>query len=165
MLRRTLAGTRGAPASLGGLIAGAALLLTLLTLATPALAKSEINQSFIGSVAVEGADVVAYFNDGRAATGSSAFTHAWKGARWRFKNAANRDAFAAQPEKYAPQFGGYCAWAVSQGYTASIDPEAWTIRQGKLYLNYSKSVRSQWRTDIPGNIAKAEGNWPGVLGN
>ena len=75
------------------------------------------------------------------------------------------DAFAAQPEKYAPQFGGYCAWAVSQGYTASIDPEAWTIYEGKLYLNYSKGVRDEWAQDIPGNIAKGENNWPKVLDN
>lgn len=132
-------------------------------LPTAAMAKSEINQSFIGSVAIEGTDPVAYFLEKKAVEGSSDFTHQWKGAKWRFKNAANRDAFAADPEKYAPQFGGYCSWAVSQGYTASIDPEAWTIFKGKLYLNYSKSVRNQWSQDIPGNIAKGEKNWPKVL--
>ena len=114
-------------------------------------------------MAIEGTDPVAYFTEGKAVEGSSQFTHAWKGATWRFKDAANRDAFAANPEKYAPQFGGYCAWAVSQGYTAGIDPEAWTIHQGKLYLNYSKSVQEQWSEDIPGNIAKGRANWPKVL--
>lgn len=66
-------------------------------------------------------------------------------------------------KKYAPQFSGYCAWAVSQGYTASIDPEAWTVHKGKLYLNYSKGVQGNWSQDIPGNIAKGESNWPKVL--
>ncbi len=130
-----------------------------------AWAKSKINSSFIGSVAIEGTDTVAYFTEGKTVKGSSGFIHRWKGAAWQFKNAANRDAFAASPEKYAPQFGGYCAWAVSRGYTADIDPEAWKIYQGKLYLNYSKGVQTQWVEDIPGNIAKAESHWPGVLNN
>ncbi len=143
---------------------GLVLVLTLaLGMPGAASAKSEINQSFIGNVAIEGTDPVAYFTEGKAVEGSSQFTHAWKGATWRFKDAANRDAFAANPEKYAPEFGGYCAWAVSQGYTAGIDPEAWTIHQGKLYLNYSKSVQEQWSEDIPGNIAKGRANWPKVL--
>ena len=75
-------------------------------------------------------------------------------------SAANRDRFAADPEKYAPQYGGYCAWAVAQGYTAKIDPEAWRIVDGKLYLNYSKDVQTQWSEDIPGNITKGDANWP-----
>ncbi|MCH7936045.1 MAG: YHS domain protein [Proteobacteria bacterium] len=137
----------------------------LSVVSSPASAKSEINSSFIGGVAIDGTDPVAYFTEGKAVKGSSGFTHRWKGAAWRFKNTVNRDAFAASPEKYAPQFGGYCAWAVSQGYTAGIDPEAWKIVRGKLYLNYSKGVQAQWVEDIPGNIAKAEGHWPGVLDN
>ncbi len=130
-----------------------------------ALAKAEINQSFIGAVAIEGTDPVAFFTEKKAVVGSSEFAHRWKGAQWRFKNAANRDAFAARPEKYAPQFGGYCAWAVSQGYTAAIDPEAWTVHKGKLYLNYSIGVRDEWAKDIPGNIVRGEKNWPGALDN
>ena len=145
----------------------AGLVAAVLLWAAPgtALAKAEINQSFIGAVAIEGVDPVAYFTEKKAIKGSSEYIHRWKGARWRFKSAANRDAFAADPEKYSPQFGGYCAWAVSQGYTAGIDPEAWTIVSGKLYLNYSKGVRAQWAEDIPGNIAKGESNWPKVLDN
>ena len=143
-------------------IAGAMTLAALLA-GTPALAKSEVNSSLIGGVAIEGTDAVAYFTEGKPVKGSSEFAHRWKGAEWRFKSAASRDAFAAQPQQYAPQFGGYCAWAVSQGYTAGIDPEAWTIRDGKLYLNYSKDIQAKWRQDIPGNIAKGEKNWPGVL--
>jgi hypothetical protein len=84
------------------------------------------------------------------------------GATWRFASAEHRDRFAVDPERYAPQYGGYCAWAVSQGYTAKIDPAAWKIVDDKLYLNYSKDVQSQWSSDIPGNIAKADANWPGI---
>ena len=149
-----------------GILASLILAFGLLSaVPAPAWAKSEINASFIGGVAIEGTDPVAYFTEGKAVKGSSGFTHRWKGATWRFKNAANRDAFAAEPEKYAPKFGGYCAWAVSRGYTADIDPEAWKIYRGKLYLNYSKGVQAQWTEDIPGNIAKAESHWPGVLDN
>lgn len=114
-------------------------------------------------LAVRGTDVVAYFTEGRPVKGKAAFEHEWKGVRWRFASAAHRDAFAADPEKYAPQFGGYCAWAVASGYTASTVPEAWKVVEGKLYLNYSLGVRERWEQDIPGNIAKAEGNWPAVL--
>jgi hypothetical protein len=80
-------------------------------------------------------------------------------------SAANRDAFKADPAKYAPQYGGYCAWAVSRGYTAGIDPEAWKIVNDRLYLNYSTAVQAKWSEDIPGNIAKAGENWPKILKN
>jgi hypothetical protein len=83
-------------------------------------------------------------------------------ATWYFASAGNRDLFAADPDKYAPQYGGYCAWAVSQGYTAKIDPEAWKIVDGRLYLNYSKDVQAQWSEDIPGNIAQGDANWPKI---
>ena len=135
----------------------------LLASPAPALAKPEVNKSFLGGVAIEGTDPVAYFTDAKAVIGSSKFSHRWNGAEWRFKNAANRDTFAKTPGKYAPAFGGYCAWAVSQGYTAGIDPEAWTIHEGTLYLNYSKNIQEQWAQDISGNIAKGRRNWPGVL--
>jgi hypothetical protein len=143
----------------------AALMAAIFLVAMPvgALAKSEVNQSFLGAVAIEGTDPVAYFTEKKAVKGSSEYSHCWKGAQWGFKNAANRDLFAAQPKKNVPQFSGYCAWAVSQGYTASIDPEAWTVHKGKLYLNYSKGVQGNWSQDIPGNIAKGESNWPKVL--
>jgi hypothetical protein len=145
------------------LVGALVLALGLVAAGPAAAAKSEINQSFFGGVAIEGTDPVAYFTDKQPVPGSSAFTHTWKGAEWRFKDAANRDAFASVPATYAPQFGGYCAWAVSQGYTASIDPEAWTIVEGRLYLNYNMDVRAQWSRDIPGNIERGRKNWPGVL--
>ena len=140
-----------------------ALIVGLFTVvATPAAAKDQVYQSFLGT-AIDGTDPVAYFTEGRPVEGSSEFTHEWNGAKWRFSSAENRAKFVAEPEKYAPQYGGYCAWAVSQGYTASTDPEAWSIVEGKLYLNYSKGVQKQWEADIPGHIAKADQNWPEVL--
>jgi hypothetical protein len=140
------------------------LTLTLIVAATAAIVsarqKSSINLA--GEIAVHGYDVVAYA-DGEALPGSRQFEHRWSGAVWRFTTAERRDRFAREPQKFAPQFGGYCAWAVSRGYTADIDPQAFTIVDGKLYLNYSKSVQRQWEHDIPGNITKAVANWPAVL--
>ena len=117
--------------------------------------------TFLGWAA-EGYDVVAYFRDSKPVEGNSDFSHEWSGVKWRFSSAENRDLFAADPEKYAPQYGGYCAYAVSQGYTASVVPEAWSIVDDKLYLNYSKGVRSIWEKDIPGYIDGANKNWPGI---
>ncbi|MEO0868567.1 MAG: YHS domain-containing (seleno)protein [Cyanobacteria bacterium J06642_11] len=115
------------------------------------------------NIAIRGTDPVAYFTQGAAVAGRAEFTHTWNNAVWQFASAENRDAFAANPEAYAPQYGGFCAWAVSQGYTASIDPNAWKIVDGKLYLNYSRGVQRTWERDIPGNISRANSNWPGVL--
>jgi len=126
--------------------------------------KDEIYSSLFGG-AIRGYDPVAYFTRGKPVKGNSDHTVEYKGATWKFSSAKNRLAFAGMPEKYAPQYGGYCAYAVSQGYTASIDPEAWTIVDDKLYLNYNKDIRAKWSRDIPGNIEKANANWPGVLGS
>ncbi|MEO1492150.1 MAG: YHS domain-containing (seleno)protein [Pseudomonadota bacterium] len=127
-----------------------------------ASAAEPVYQSLFGT-AIDGTDPVSYFTEGRPVEGSSDYTHDWNGATWRFSSEANRDAFATAPEKYAPQYGGYCAWAVSQGYTASTDPDAWKIVDGKLYLNYNQSVQETWEKDVPGYIATADGNWPKVL--
>ena len=114
-----------------------------------AFAKTEYNASRWTGTAIEGTDPVAYFTQSKPVEGSRKFSYEWKGATWRFVSAKNRDLFKANPGKYAPQFGGWCAFAVSRGYTASIDPEAWSIVGGKLYLNYSLSVRDQWSEDVP----------------
>ncbi len=114
-------------------------------------------------IAVDGTDVVAYFNEGKPVKGSASFTFEWNGAVWQFSNAENRNMFAAAPETYAPQYGGYCSYAVSQGYTASTTPEAWKIVDGKLYLNYSRRIQRRWELDIPGRIEAANKNWPEVL--
>ena len=130
----------------------------------PALAgKDPVFTSTFSDVAIRGTDPVAYFREGKPVKGSAEFSHSHDGATWHFSSAANRDAFIAEPERYAPQYGGYCAWAVSQGYTASTVPEAWSIHDGRLYLNYSLSVRDTWSRDIPGNIKRGDANWPGVL--
>lgn len=140
------------------LVAGALLLGSV----APARAIDAVWTNWRG-LAVAGYDPVAYFTDGKAVEGSSEFSTEWKGATWRFASAAHRDRFKAEPDAYAPQYGGYCAWAVSQNKTASIDPQAWKIVDGKLYLNYDKDVQAKWEKDVPGNIRKADANWPGLL--
>jgi YHS domain-containing protein len=137
-------------------------ILSALGVALPAAAGGVVNASSFTGTAIEGVDPVAYFTQGKPVEGRSAFSHDWMDATWYFASAENRDQFAADPEKYAPQYGGYCAWAVAQGYTAKIDPEAWKIVDGKLYLNYSKDVQAQWAHDIPGNITKGDANWPKI---
>ena len=113
--------------------------------------------------AVSGYDPVAYFVEGRPVAGNPGFTYEWQGATWRFVSQAHLERFKGDPARYAPQFGGYCAWAVSQGYTASADPQAWRIVEDKLYLNYSLDVQKTWEQDVTSNIAKGEANWPQVL--
>jgi len=135
--------------------------VSIVALAGPAFSKEPLYTS--GGLAVSGYDVVAYFSDGKPVEGRAEYTTEWRGARWQFATAANRDAFVANPQRYAPQYGGYCAYAVSKGYTASADPMVWRIVDGRLYLNYSKSVQRLWEQDIPGHIVNADGNWPAVL--
>lgn len=113
--------------------------------------------------AIRGYDPVAYFTLGRPVEGSPEYTLQWMGAVWYFSSAEQRDLFRANPEKYAPQYGGYCAYAVANGSTASIDPEAWQIVDGRLFLQYSRSILRRWQQDIPGYVAKADSNWPKVL--
>lgn len=113
--------------------------------------------------AIRGYDPVAYFKLGAPTEGTAEFSHDWNGATWRFASEDHRAAFAADPDAFAPQFGGYCAWAVAEGYTASTVPEAWKIVDGKLYMNFSKRVQRRWERDIPGNIARGNANWPQVL--
>lgn len=126
-------------------------------------AKSEIYKNWRG-IAIKGYDPVAFHKIGKPVEGLNKYEHNWKGATWQFTNEEHLKLFIDNPEKYAPRYGGYCAWAVSQGYTASVDPKnAWSIVEGKLYLNYSAKVKETWEKDIPGNIEKADANWPGVL--
>lgn len=113
-------------------------------------------------LAIRGYDPVAYFLAKKPVKGKSEFEHAWMGATWRFSTAANRDLFIMNPEKYAPQYGGYCAYGMSRGYAAPIDPKAWTVVDDKLYLNYDRDVRNLWNDDIPGHIARANQNWPRI---
>ena len=135
-----------------------------LAVASAAGALEPVNKSFFGGLAGHGTDVVGYFSDGKVVAGSGDFETTWNGATWRFASAAHRDLFVAAPERYAPQYGGYCAWAVSQGYTADGDPESWKIVDGKLYLNYNREIQQRWEADIPGLVTKADANWPKLLG-
>lgn len=138
----------------------------LLLLAAPAVARAEQAPVYTGrfsSLAVGGYDPVAYFDQGQPVEGKRRYSYDWQGATWRFASQEHLERFKAESERYAPRYGGYCAWAVSQGTTASADPRVWRIVDGKLYLNYSADVQKTWEQDIPGNIAKADANWPGVL--
>jgi len=137
-------------------------LFVLMLTALPALAVAPVNHDRRG-LAIDGYDPVAYFTDGKPVQGSEQFTYQWNGATWRFASQEHRDLFAADPERYAPQYGGYCAKAVSENHTADIDPQAWKIVDGKLYLNYSPKVQKLWEQDIPGRIAAADKNWPGLI--
>jgi YHS domain-containing protein len=105
---------------------------------------------------------VAYFIEKQPVRGKPELTASHEGAIYRFANAANRDAFRAAPAQYAPQYGGYCAYGVAEGYKASIEPDAWSVVDGKLYLNYSQSVRRRWSSDVPGYVRKGDANWPTV---
>ncbi len=121
----------------------------------------QVNKNGQG-VALKGYDPVAYFEQGRPVKGSLKFPHEWMGATWWFASTENRALFSKDPQKFAPQFGGYCAYAVSEGYTANIDPEAWEIVDGKLYLNNSKGVQKKWEQDVQTRIGAAEKNWPSL---
>ena len=144
--------------------AGFFLILLLVGVFTGAARAGEkpVNTTWRG-VALDGYDAVAYFTDGKPTKGDERFTHEWNGATWRFATAGHLELFKQDPVKYAPQFGGYCAWAVSEGYTADADPTAWKLVDGKLYLNYNAKVQKRWEEDVPGRIARGNTNWPRVL--
>ena len=112
------------------------------------------------SIAIKGYDTVAYFKEGKPVKASPQYSHSWNGATWLFASEENRNLFAADPAKYAPQFGGYCAWAVGHGYTANIDPDAWMIIEGKLYLNYNKDILKKWQADSSNLIKEGGTNGP-----
>lgn len=114
-------------------------------------------------LAIRGTDPVGYFKQGTLVAGSRDFQTEWMGVKWCFASAENQESFEMNPLGFAPQYGGYCAFAASKGAAAATDPQAWTIVDGKLYLNYSLNVRTIWSEDIPGNIEKANTNWPGIL--
>ena len=137
----------------------ATFLLSVAAAAAHAAGESNLDSS---GLALKGYDPVAYFTEKKPLKGKVEFTAQHEGATYRFASAANRDAFAAAPQKYAPQYGGYCAFGVAGGYKAPIEPDAWTVVDGKLYLNYNRSVRSKWSSDIPGFVRKADANWPTV---
>ena len=143
------------------LVATAALPTAALLSRPAAAAKPPVYAT--GGIAINGYDPVAYFTEGKPVEGSPDHTSDWEGATVQFSSAENKALFDGDPEKYAPKYGGYCAYAVSKGYTASTDPAAWSIHEDRLYLNYSKSVRALWAARKRHHIEQADKNWPSVL--
>lgn len=121
-----------------------------------------VNETLFG-VAMHGYDPVAYFDEGEPREGSKEFTFEWKGATWRFASAAHRDRFRADPEAYAPRYGGYCAYAVAHGQTADGDPAQWAIVDGALYLNLNADIKKRWEADRARFIRDADQSWPRIL--
>ena len=141
-------------------------LLALAALMLPGAAWSKedpIYTSYFSNAAAGGYDVTAYFTEGKPVKGKKSFKTKYQGADWLFASRENLDKFVNNPEMYAPQYGGYCAWAVAQGDTASGDPLLWTVHEGRLYLNYNKKINKQWRDDMEALIVDGDMNWPGVL--
>jgi YHS domain-containing protein len=134
--------------------------ITLMSQATLAAAIDPYFSTKEG--AIQGYDPVAYFADQKAVKGDPAFHLDWQGATWYFASAAHRDAFRAEPEKFAPQFGGYCSFGVAHGYAPQTDPTAFAVVDGKLYLNYNHTVREKWNEDRENYVLKANQNWPGL---
>lgn len=129
-----------------------------------AFAADPISTSYFSSKAVSGYDTVAYFTQGKPVEGDSKFKAEYMGADWYFSSQAHMEMFNAQPEKYAPQYGGYCAWAISdQNKFAPSDPTQWAIVDGKLYLNYNQSVKAKWDADRALHIKQADQNWPTLV--
>lgn len=153
--------------TLPSLFSALAMGLALATFALPVTSafskEAAVYTGLVKGVAVGGYDPVAYFTDKKPVAGKADITLEHEGATWRFSTVANRDAFKADPAKFAPQFGGHCAYAVSQGYTAKGDPNAWSIIGGKLYLNYNKDVQRDWEKQTQSLIPKGDANWPKVL--
>jgi YHS domain-containing protein len=139
---------------------GPPVVATLVLLLVNSVAASAGQYFERNGVAIDGYDPVAYFTDQIAVKGSSEFSSEFEGSTFHFASEAHRDAFAAKPAKFAPQYGGYCAYGMAKGYKASIDPVAFTVVGDTLYLNYSEGVRAQWLSDIPGSIRQADVNWP-----
>jgi len=138
----------------------AAAVLLAVTLSSTAAWAGTVNQT--DGVAIKGYDPVAYFTDNKPVKGSAAHSFVYEGVTYRFATAAHEKLFAKDPTKYVPEFGGFCAYGTAGGHKADIDPAAFTIVDGKLYLNYSQDVLGRWRKDEPGYIQKAEQNWPAV---
>ena len=149
MLRRFISAVAAIVAA--GLIAG------------PAFAGGAVNKTVFGT-ALKGYDVVAYHTVGKPVEGSQRISYRWRDATWHFASVKHRDLFAADPERYAPAYGGYCAYGMAQGAKVDIDPSAWHIVDGTLYLNVNKRVQRIWKTDISGYIGRANRHWQRLMG-
>ncbi|MBC6437200.1 MAG: YHS domain protein [Rhodobacteraceae bacterium] len=136
----------------------------VLGLAPAALRAAEPPIYTEGGIAIDGSDTVAYFTEGRLVAGVAGITAEWMGVTWHFASVANQGVFMTDPDRYAPVFGGYCAFAAARGYIAPTVPEAWTIYEGRLFLNFSLRIRRRWLDEVPEAITAGEANWPGILG-
>jgi YHS domain-containing protein len=134
----------------------------LLGMGSPAAALEPVSKGGDG-LALGGYDAVAYFTDNKPVAGKKEFQTQWNGATWQFATADHREAFVKAPEKYAPQYGGYCAYAVAKGASAPGDPTLWKVMDGKLYVNKNADVQKLWNQDVPGYIVQADRNWPAVM--
>jgi YHS domain-containing protein len=134
-------------------------LAALLALGAAARAGSAVYGAAKGP-ALQGHDAVAYFTDGKPTPGDARFTHEWNGATWRFASQQNLERFRTEPERYAPQYGGYCAFAMSGGGLSPGDAKRWRIEDGKLYLNANVFAQTLWERDIPKRVTDADGHWP-----
>ena len=144
-------------------ISAFAAILAVGFIAGPALAGGAVNKTLFGT-ALKGYDAVAYHTVGRPVEGSPRISYRWRGANWHFASVEHRDLFAADPERYAPAYGGYCAYGMAQGAKIDIDPSAWSIVDGKLHLNVNKRVQLIWNKDISGYIVRANGHWRKLMG-
>ena len=136
-----------------GVIIGVALIIT-----TPTSAAEVVNKGN-ADVAILGFDAVAYFTKGQPTKGNPKIEHVWHDAKWRFSSPEHRDLFASNPKRYAPRYGGFCAGAMAAGRKRPIDPKAWLIIDGKLYLNYSKQIGDEFAKNSKNKIANADANW------
>ncbi|TFH92272.1 YHS domain-containing (seleno)protein [Vibrio ouci] len=139
-----------------------ALILSLMSFSV--FAEDPIYTGFFSNKALDGYDTVAYFTDGKPVKGNKQWQTEYQGADWYFSSPENLNKFKADPQAYAPQYGGYCAWAVSaKNDFAPADPNQWAIVDGKLYLNYNAEIKAWWDDDRSGHITQGDQNWPALL--
>ncbi len=134
------------------------------TLIAPVAQAQDLPVFYVtGGAAIAGYDAVSYFNDGTPVRGQPEYAVMWKGAEWHFASAENREAFERNPRAFAPQFGGYCAYAMAMGSLSSTDPKAWQVVDGRLYLTHSPAIERIWSEDPAEYIRMADAHWPLVL--
>ena len=138
-------------------------LLALMLLSSSAFAGDLVNVAGASRIALNGYDPVAFFTDAKPVIGSPFIKGSYQGTDYLFATEDHKTLFLANPEKYAPQYGGYCAYGVSVGVLAPVDISTWQIRDGKLYLNFSDEYSEKFNADFNGNVVKAEGHWPGLV--
>ncbi|MDN2664261.1 YHS domain-containing protein [Psychromonas sp. 14N.309.X.WAT.B.A12] len=149
--------------SLSSIIKSTLVSTALLASSLSFAANIEVNANQ-NDLAIKGYDTVSYFTKGKPTKGSDKYTAAYNGAIYHFASAKNRDLFRSDPAKYAPQYGGFCAYGVAVNQKFDVEPTAWYIEDNKLYLNLNKNVQKEWLKDVPGNIETAQVNWTGIKG-